>query len=95
MDRKQFPRAERFYRAALRLYIETQGPEHVNVGIVEEKLGDALLRQFRYREAEEQTLAGYRILARLPSREVFSGWGGGCRQCVRSGGQEVSGGAIF
>jgi serine/threonine-protein kinase len=67
MDRKQFPRAERFYREALRLYIETQGAEHVNVGIVEEKLGHALLRQFRYREAEEQTLAGYQILARQAS----------------------------
>ena len=47
--------------------IETQGPDHVNVGIVEEKLGHSLLRQLRYKEAEEYTLAGYRNLAKQAS----------------------------
>ena len=67
MDRKQWPRAEQFFRQALRLYIETQGPDHVNVGIVQEKLGHTLLRQLRYREAEEHSLAGYQILAKQAS----------------------------
>jgi len=67
MDRRQWPRAEQFFRQALRLYIETQGPDHINVGIVEEKLGHSLLRQFRYREAEEHILASYGILAKQAS----------------------------
>jgi len=67
MDRKQWPRAEQFYRQALSLFIETEGPEHVNVGIVQEKLGHALLRQLRYREAAEHSLAGYQILAKQAS----------------------------
>ena len=67
MDRKQWPRAEQFYRQALSRFIETQGPDHVNVGIVQEKLGHALLRQLRYREAAEHSLAGYEILAKQAS----------------------------
>jgi serine/threonine-protein kinase len=62
LDRKQYPRAEQLYRDALQLYIETQGPNHVNTGIAHLKLGRTLLREGRYREAEEQTLAAYRIL---------------------------------
>jgi serine/threonine-protein kinase len=64
MDRKQWPRAEQYFREALQLYIATQGPEHVNTGIAHLKLGRTLLRQARYREAETQTLAAYRILIR-------------------------------
>ena len=64
LDRKEYPRAEQLYRDALQLYIETQGPEHVNTGIAHIKLGRTLLREQHYREAEEQTLAGYRILSK-------------------------------
>jgi eukaryotic-like serine/threonine-protein kinase len=62
LDRKQYPRAEQLYRDALQLYIETQGPGHLNTGIAHLKLGRTLLREARYRDAEEQTLAGYKIL---------------------------------
>jgi len=62
MDRKQYPRAEQLYRNALQLYIETQGADHVNTGIAHVKLGRTLLREGRHRDAERQTLAGYRIL---------------------------------
>jgi serine/threonine-protein kinase len=62
MDRKEYPRAEKLFRDALQLYIETQSPDDVNTGIAHIKLGRTLLRAGRYREAEEQTLAGYKIL---------------------------------
>jgi eukaryotic-like serine/threonine-protein kinase len=62
MDRKEYPRAEKLFREALQLYIETQSPDDVNTGIAHIKLGRTLLRAGRYREAEEQTLAGYKIL---------------------------------
>jgi eukaryotic-like serine/threonine-protein kinase len=62
MDRKEYPRAEKLFRDALQLYIETQSPDDVNTGIAHIKLGRTLLRAGRYREAGEQTLAGYKIL---------------------------------
>ena len=46
------------------------GPEHVNSAIAHIKLGRALLRQQRYREAEEHTLAGYQILSKLANPSV-------------------------
>jgi serine/threonine-protein kinase len=62
MDRKEYPRAEKLFRDALQIYIETQSPDDVNTGIAYIKLGRTLLRAGRCREAEEQTLAGYKIL---------------------------------
>jgi len=70
MDRKQWPRAEQYYRQALPLFIETQGPDNINVGIVQEKLGHAILRQLRYREAEEHILASYQLLSKKASQNT-------------------------
>jgi serine/threonine-protein kinase len=70
LDRKQWTRAEQFFRQALQLYVETQGADHVNSAIAHIKLGRALLRQLRYQEAEEHTLAGYQILSKQASPSV-------------------------
>ncbi len=51
LDRKQYSRAEQLYRDALQVYIETQGPDHVNTGIAHLKLGRTLLREGRHRDA--------------------------------------------
>lgn len=56
--------AERFLREALLRFTETLAPDHNNIGIVRTKLGRALLRQRRYREAAEESRAGYDILAK-------------------------------
>ncbi len=43
----------------VRRLTETLGPDNVNTGIAEIKLGRTLLREKKYKEAEVQTLAGY------------------------------------
>ncbi len=68
--KKDYRRAEALYRAAIRMYTETQGPEHLNTGIARLKLGRALLRQSRFRDAEPETLAGYAIVSRQTTPSV-------------------------
>jgi serine/threonine-protein kinase len=55
---------------AIRRYSKAQSPDHLNTGIARIKLGRALLRQLRYREAEVETLAGYTIVAKQSSPSV-------------------------
>lgn len=62
--RKEFVKAEQLYRDVIELYGEVLPPTHVNLGITRIKLGRALLRQGRYREAAEESLAGYEILSK-------------------------------
>ena len=64
VDRKQYARAEQLYRDALRRYATTLAPEHQYVGIARIRLGRALLHENRYREAEEESLAGLNILTK-------------------------------
>jgi serine/threonine-protein kinase len=62
MARKDLPGAEALYRQALAEFSASQGPRHTNTGIAHVKLGRALLRQGRFRDAIAETRAGYDIL---------------------------------
>jgi tetratricopeptide (TPR) repeat protein len=68
--RNDHKRAEPFYREAIALYEATQGAQHLNTGIGRLKLGDALVGQERYAEAEKELLAGYEILTKQTSPSV-------------------------
>ena len=58
-DKKDYPRAEQLFREAVRIETESLGPDNVNTGIAQIKLGRTLLHEKRYQEAEVETLAGY------------------------------------
>jgi serine/threonine-protein kinase len=62
---EDFPRAERFFRQAIGLFTESQGADHLNTGIARIKLGRTLLSQRRWREAAEESRAGYDVLMAL------------------------------
>jgi tetratricopeptide (TPR) repeat protein len=62
LGQKQYARAEVLYREAIRRFTETLPPTHTNIAIARIKLGRCLLFQKRYREAEQESLAGYRDL---------------------------------
>jgi tetratricopeptide (TPR) repeat protein len=68
--RKEPARAEPLYREALAMYAKTLPPDHLNVAITQIKLGRSLLRQNRFKEAETETLAGYRILSKQAKPSV-------------------------
>jgi eukaryotic-like serine/threonine-protein kinase len=60
---KQWTPAEKLYRQAIPIYVESQSPTHINTGIARIKLGRTLLRQQRYAEAGAESHAGYDILS--------------------------------
>ena len=62
-------RAEGMFRRALDIYAAVLPADHVNVGIAQAKLGRALLRQRRAREAEVALLQAEEILSRQPGPE--------------------------
>jgi serine/threonine-protein kinase len=66
-ERREYARAEALFREALRRYAETLAAEHQLVGIAHVRLGRALLLQRRFREAEQESLAGYGILMKQTS----------------------------
>jgi eukaryotic-like serine/threonine-protein kinase len=68
--RKENARAEPLYREALAMYAQTLAPNHLNVAITRIKLGRALLRENRFKDAEAETLAGYNILSKQASPSV-------------------------
>ena len=70
VDRKQYARAEPLFRDAVRRYTQTLSPDHMFTAIAAIKLGRTLLREHRYAEAEEESLAGYRILKKQTSPPV-------------------------
>jgi serine/threonine-protein kinase len=70
MARRQEPAAEALFREALAMYAQTLPPEHLNVAITKVKLGRVLLRQNRFVEAENETLAGYEVLSRQANPAV-------------------------
>lgn len=67
MGRQDNAAAERYLRQAVALFTEALGPDHSNVGIARTKLGRALLRQGKYREAIDESTAGYQILGKQAS----------------------------
>ncbi|HEX3880041.1 MAG TPA: tetratricopeptide repeat protein [Bryobacteraceae bacterium] len=64
MARKDYARAEQNYREALTMYAQTLPPDHLNVAITRIKLGRALLRENRPKEAEPESLGGYQVLSK-------------------------------
>lgn len=70
MDRKDYSHAERMYRNAVWRFTAALSANHLYTGIAQIKLGRALVRQMRYADAEEHSLAGYRILMKLTSPSV-------------------------
>ena len=70
LGRKDYPRAEKAFRDAVRVLSETQGPEHLNTAIARIKLGRTLLRERKFAVARDETLAGYRILAKQTNPSI-------------------------
>src|ERR1035438_8756932 len=64
VGRKEYTRAEQFYRDAIQMFAATLPADHMNMGIAQIKLGRALARQSRFGEAEGPLLSGYAILSR-------------------------------
>jgi serine/threonine-protein kinase len=64
LNKKDYPRAEQLFRDVVRRFTETLSADNVNTGIARIKLGRAILRQNRFQEAREETMAGYQILVK-------------------------------
>ena len=78
---KQYARAEALYREAIRRFEDTLPANHTSIGVARIKLGRAILWQKRYAEAEQETLAGYRILA--PKINPSTSWMVNARKDLR------------
>jgi serine/threonine-protein kinase len=70
MQRQDYGVAEALFRNVIPLFAETLSPDNVNTGIARIKLGRTLLRAGRYAEAEQESLAGYEILAKQASPSI-------------------------
>jgi serine/threonine protein kinase len=70
LARKDNARAEHLYRDALAMYAQTLPADHMNVAITRIKLGRALLRQDRWKDAEIETVAGYEVLSKQANPSV-------------------------
>lgn len=70
MDRKDYPKAEKMFRDVVRRDTEALSADHLNTGIAQIKLGRAILRQGRYRDAEEHTLTGYNVVKKQASSSI-------------------------
>jgi serine/threonine protein kinase/tetratricopeptide (TPR) repeat protein len=64
LEKKQYVRAEQLYRDVVRRFTEMFSADHLGTGEAQIKLGRVLLRERQYQEAEAQTSAGYRIVAK-------------------------------
>ena len=63
-NQKQYARAEQLFRDVVRRFTEALSADNVNTGIARIKLGRSILRQNRFKDAEQETLAGYQILSK-------------------------------
>jgi uncharacterized protein HemY len=63
---KQYSQAEKLFREALKTITSRPFKGNVSVGVVEVSLGQALLRQKKYGDAESHLVAGYAILTEQP-----------------------------
>jgi hypothetical protein len=66
--RRQYARAEQFYREAVKALTARPLTGNIGVGVVEVGLGRALLRQNHNQEAEKYLTSGYAILITRPAR---------------------------
>jgi eukaryotic-like serine/threonine-protein kinase len=64
LNKKDYPRAEQLFHDVVRRFTETLSADNVNTGIARIKLGRTILRQNRFKEAEQETMAGYHILVK-------------------------------
>jgi tetratricopeptide (TPR) repeat protein/tRNA A-37 threonylcarbamoyl transferase component Bud32 len=62
--------AERLFREAVQRFTAAQSPTHINTGVARIKLGRALLNQGKFAEAEQESLAGYGIIAKQMSPSI-------------------------
>jgi serine/threonine-protein kinase len=67
LGRKDYGQAEHLYQQAIDVFAATLPPDHLNMGIAQIKLGRALVRDHRFREAEAHLLSGYGILSKQTS----------------------------
>jgi serine/threonine-protein kinase len=58
-----YAKAEAIFREVIERYTKALSAEHLNTGIARIRLGRVLVRQKRWAEAREQSLAGYQILS--------------------------------
>lgn len=65
LNRKDYAGAEAGFRDVISRFTATLGPDNVNAGIAHIKLVRTLLREQRFPEARDQTLAGYDNLMHL------------------------------
>jgi tetratricopeptide (TPR) repeat protein/predicted Ser/Thr protein kinase len=70
LNKKDYHRAEQLFRDVVERFTATLSADNVNTGIARIKLGRTLLRQNRFREAEEETMAGYQVLAKQTSPSI-------------------------
>lgn len=61
-DTKQYARAERVLRRAVQCLTAVLPADHLDVGVARVDLGDVLVAEKRYQEAEGYLIAGYEIL---------------------------------
>ena len=64
--RQNYPKAEAYFRDAIRRLSATQGADHLNTGVARIKLGEVLLADGRLDDARRESLAGYGIVAKQP-----------------------------
>jgi tetratricopeptide (TPR) repeat protein len=62
-SKKQYARAARVLSDVIQIYARALPSGHLNIAIAHIGLGRALVEQKRFREAEEHTLGGYKILS--------------------------------
>lgn len=62
LGRKQFVQAEQRFRDVIHRFLKTLPADSLNVGVARIKLGESLLGESRYRDAEMELLAGYQIV---------------------------------
>jgi tetratricopeptide (TPR) repeat protein len=70
VERKDYLRAEQFFRDALQTYSQTLPSDHTSVAISRIRLGTALVGQSRFVEAQAESLAGYEILSKKTSPTI-------------------------
>lgn len=63
LNQKEYARAEQLFRDVVRRFTESLSADNVNTGIARIKLGRSLLRQNRFGDAQQETMAGYQILS--------------------------------
>ncbi len=64
MARNENARAEELYTEAIQVFTDTLPADHLNIGIAQIKLGRAMVREHRFKEAESHITTGYAILSK-------------------------------